>query len=164
MSIRLTRSLLLVVGVAAFAVATPTARAAEQAAAPTTPWDQAAVTSLAGQLAKACVELYDEYYRTPGSNGGQIGSGDAQDAWRLKQKLRRIQEQAQDLAGSLAAGKGRDETLPDMEDVGELARDVRVMLSRMFVQSPLQARIDTARDIWLKLMPYYGLTPPAVKP
>ncbi len=163
MSIRRTRSLLAFAVVCALACASPPAPAAPPAAAPGEPtqaWDQAAVTNLAGQLAKACVELYDEYYRTPGSSGGQIGTGQAQDAYKLKQKLRRIEEQSQGLAGALVAGKGRDETLPDMEDIGVLARDVRVLLRRMFVQSPLQARIDTARDAWRKLMPYYGITPP----
>jgi hypothetical protein len=47
-----------------------------------------------------------------------------------------------------------------MEDIGELARDIRVLLSHMYVQSPLQARIDVARDAWLELTPYYGITPP----
>jgi hypothetical protein len=135
-----------------------------QAAAPTQAWDQAAVTTLAGQLAKECIELYDTYYKTPGSSGGQIGSGSANDAFKLKYKLRRLEEQSQDLAGALAAGKGREETTPAMEDLGELARDVRVLLSHMFVQSPLQARIDAARDTWLKLMPYYGIAPPPAKP
>jgi hypothetical protein len=47
-----------------------------------------------------------------------------------------------------------------VEDIGMLARDARVRLQRMFVQSPLQARIDTARGIWRQLLPYYGITPP----
>lgn len=165
MSIRRTHSLLGVAALTALALAySPAARAKEPAAAPATPWDQAAVTSLAAELAKACVALYDEYYRTPGSSGGQIGGGQADDAFRLKHKLRRLEEQSQDLAGALAAGKGRAETAPDMEDIGMLARDIRELLSHMFVQSPLQARIDTAREVWRKLLPYYGLTPPPEKP
>ena len=135
-----------------------------EAAAPTQAWDQSAVTTLAGQLAKECVALYDEYYKTPGSSGGQIGSGSAKDSFDLKYKLRRLEEQSQELAGALAAGKGREETTPPMEDLGEVARDVRVLLSHMFVQSPLQARIDTARGIWRQLLPYYGITPPPENP
>jgi hypothetical protein len=34
----------------------------------------------------------------------------------------------------------------------------------MFVQSPLQARIDTARGFWRQLLPYYGIAPPPEKP
>jgi hypothetical protein len=167
MSIRRTRTLLGLAAVAALACASPPAPAAPPADAVTTPsvaWDQAAVTSLAGALAKACVDLDNEYYNTPGSSGGQIGTGQSEDAYKLKYKLRRLEEQSQDLAGSLASGKGRSETLPDMEDIGELARDARVLLSHMYVQSPLQARIDTARDAWLELMPYYGIKPPPPPP
>ena len=51
-----------------------------------------------------------------------------------------------------------------MEDVGELARDARVLLTRMFIQSPLQVRIDAARDAWRKLTPYYGIAPPSEQP
>lgn len=145
---------------AAFAFAASAARAQEKAAEPAKAWDQAAVTSLAGQLAKASNDLYDEYYRTPGSSGGPVGSGTAKESYGLKHKLRRIEESTQQLAGALAAGKGRDETTPQVEDIGMLARDARVLLARMFVQSPLQARIDTARGIWRQLLPYYGITPP----
>lgn len=161
MSIRRTFSLVTIAAVAVFGIGASAARAADAAAAPTIAWDQAAVTSLGGQLAKACVALYDEYYKTPGAGGGQIGTGQAEDSYKLKQKLRRLEEQSQGLAGALAAGKGRAETLADMEDLGELARDIRVLLSHIFVQSPLQARIDVTRDAWLKLMPYYGIKPPA---
>jgi len=165
MSIRRTRSLLSFAAAAALVIASPPpARAVEQAPAPATPWDQAAVTGLAGQLAKACDALYDEYYRTPGSSGGQIGTGQAQESYRLKYKLRRIEESSQALAGALAAGKGREETTPQVEDLGELARDARVLLSRMFVQSPLQARLDTARGLWRQMLPYYGITPPSEQP
>ena len=161
MSIRRTRSLLGFVLLAALACASgPSTPPAGVVTKPTMAWDQAAVTSLGADLATACVALYNEYYRTPGSSGGNVGSGESQDSLRLKQKLRRLQEQSQDLAGGLAAGKGRVETLPDMEDIGELARDIRVLLQRMFIQSPLQARIDQARSVWLKLMPYYGIQPP----
>jgi hypothetical protein len=149
----------------ALAVAAPflllsPARAAEEAAAPAKAWDQAAVTALAGQLAKACDALYDEYYKTPGSSGGAVGTGQSKASYRLKHVLRRIDEATKQLAGALAAGQGRDETEPQVEDIGMLARDARQQLSRMYVQSPLQARIDTARGLWQQLAAYYGLPLP----
>jgi hypothetical protein len=153
------RSLLGLAFAASLALASP-APAAEEAA-PEKAWDQAAVTALAGQLAKACVDLYDEYYKTPGSSGGAVGTGQAKDSYRLKHIFRRLEEQTQQLAGALAAGKGRDETTPAVEDIGMMARDARVRLQRMFVQSPLQARIDAARGLWRQLLPYYGIAPPA---
>jgi len=145
------------------AVIASSAKAAEEAA-PAKAWDQAAVTGLAAQLAKACVDLYDTYYKTPGSSGGAVGSGQAKDSYRLKHTFRRLEESTQDLAGALAAGKGMDETTPEVEEIGMLARDARVRLQRMFVQSPLQARIDTARGLWRQLLPYYGIAPPPENP
>jgi hypothetical protein len=145
---------------AALVVAANASRAADESAAPSKPWDQAAVTALAGQLAKACNDLYDEYYKMPGASGGAVGTGQSKPSYRLKQVLRKIEDQTQQLAGALAAGKGRDETTYQVEDIGMLARDARVQLQRMFVQSPLQTRIDTARGIWRQMLPYYGITPP----
>jgi hypothetical protein len=150
----------LVLALAAVPALTSPARAAAEAAAPEKAWDQAAVTALAGQLAKACNDLYDEYYKMPGSSGGAVGSGQSKPSYRLKQVLRKIEDQTQQLAGALAAGKGREETAYQVEDIGMLSRDARVQLQRMYVQSPLQARIDTARGIWRQLLPYYGITPP----
>jgi hypothetical protein len=128
-------------------------------------WDQAAVAKLAADLAKACIALYDEYYDEQGVGGqSDIASGDASENFRLQYKLRRIEEQAQSLAGALAAGKGRDRTLHQVEDIGELADDLREILQRMFVQIPLQQRVDAARAIWVQILPYYGIVPPADTP
>jgi hypothetical protein len=158
--VSLQRPLLAFAIAAVIFAAAVSARAADEAPTPAKAWDQAAVTGLAGQLAKACVELYDEFYRTPGSSGGPIGGGQSRETYRLKHVLRRIEESTQHLAGALAAGKGRYETEPEVEEIGQLARDARDQLARMFVQSPLQARIDTARGIWEQLIPYYGIAPP----
>ena len=129
------------------------------------PWDQAAVANLAVDLAKACVGLYDEYYAEQGVGGqSQIGSGDAADNYRLQFKLRRIEEQTESLAGALAAGKGKTQTTHQVEDIGELADDLREILQRMFVQIPLQQRVDAARAIWVQILPYYGIAPPAAPP
>ena len=130
---------------------------------PSKPWDQAALAKLASDLAKACTHLYDEFYAEQGVDS-KIGSGDEADRFRLKAKLQRIEEQAFSLAGALAAGKGRAETTPSVEDIGELSRDARDLLTRMFVEIPLTKRIDAARAIWVHLMPYYGIAPPAGAP
>ncbi len=129
------------------------------------PWDQAAVAKLAADLAKASIGLYDEYYAEQGVGGqSQIGSGDSPENWRLGYKLRRIEEQTESLAGALAAGKGRNQTAHQIEDIIELADDLRVILERMFVLIPLQKRLDAARAIWLQMLPYYGIAPPAAPP
>ena len=166
MSIRRTSSLA-VLAAAALACTTTPAREPSHHMAPTKPtlaWDQAKVTSIAKDLAKACADLYSAYYASQGASGGQIGSGDAEDSHRLGYKLNFIQVQTHALASALAAGKGRLDTLPMVEDIGEVARDARVLLARMFVQSPLQARIDAARKIWFELTPYYGVEAPRENP
>jgi hypothetical protein len=130
--------------------------------APTKPWDQAAVTNLAGQLAKDCDAVWVSVLDLP--NLGQVGSGDAEDTSRLQYKTRRIREQAMALEGALKAGKGRKETLPEVEDLGEQADDVRVILQRRFVQHPLQQKLAAARSIWWQMLPYYGIKPPPAIP
>ncbi len=154
------RSCAVALAVAVFVA--PGARAADEAK-PAKGWEQAAVAKLAAELAKACDAIYDEYYAEQGLDP-KIGSGDSADAFRLKHKLQRLEEETRGLAGSLAAGRGRDETTPRVEDIGILARDLRVLLARMFVRSQLQARVDSARSIWLQLLPYYGIEPPADEP
>ena len=132
---------------------------------PPAPWDQAAVTKLGADLAKATVGLYDEYYDEQGVGGqSDPGSGDSPENWSLGYKLRRIEEQTESLAGALAAGKGKNQTMHQVEDIVELADDIRVILQRMFVQIPLQKRLDAARAIWLQILPYYGIAPPAPPP
>ena len=130
---------------------------------PAKPWDQAAVAQLAAELAKDCTHLYDEWYREQGIDP-KIGSGDEGERFRLEYKLRRIEEQTLSLSSQLAAGTGRAETTPSVEDIGELARDARVILSQMFVELPLSKRIDAARAVWAQLLPYYGIAPPPPLP
>lgn len=132
-------------------------------AAETKQWDQAAVAKLGAELAQACIALYNEFYAEQGINP-KIGSGDAADGFRMRYKLQRIEEVAEGLGGALAAGKGRDATAPRVEELGVLSRDLKVLLARMYVMSPLEQRVDAARAIWMKLLPYYGITPPPDAP
>ena len=82
----------------------------------------------------------------------------------MQYKLQRIEEVAEGLGGALAAGKGKDETAPRVEELGVLSRDLKVLIARMYVMSPLEQRIDAARAVWSKLIPYYGITPPPDAP
>jgi hypothetical protein len=134
--------------------------AASAVAAGEKAWDQAAVARLGAELAKACIAIYDEFHAEQGINA-KLGSGDAADGFRLRYKLQRLEEEAQGLAGALAAGKGRDATIPRVEEIGVLSRDLRVLLARMYVMAPLQQRVDAARTVWLELLPYYGIAAPS---
>jgi len=142
---------------AALLLASPAVAAGEKA------WDEAAVAKLGADLAKACIDLYNEFYAEQGMNP-KIGSGDAADAFRVNYKLQRLEEESQGLAGALAAGKGRNATVPRVEEVGMLARDLRVLFARMYVMEPLRQRVDAARAIWVEMLPYYGIAAPAEAP
>lgn len=137
--------------------------ASPAAAADAKPWDQTAVAKLGAELAKACIALYDEFYDEQGLNA-KIGSGDSEDDFRVRHKLQRLEEESQGLAGALAAGKGRNATIPRLEDIGELARDLRVLVVRMYVMQPLLQKLEAARSIWVAMLPYYGIAPPAEEP
>ena len=126
--------------------------------APTKAWDQAAVTGLAEQLAKQTNELWEQVLYLP--NLGQVGSGDSADTSRLQYKTRRIREQSMALSGALQAGKGRQDTQPQVEDLGEQADDLRIIVQRMYVQAPVQQKLAEARATWWQLLPYYGIKPP----
>jgi hypothetical protein len=143
---------------AAKAAANPADTVAWTSTAPTKAWDQAAVTGLAEQLAKQTNEVWEQVLYLP--NLGQVGSGDAADTSRLQYKTRRIREQAMALSGALQAGKSRQETLPQVEDLGEQADDLRIIVQRMFVQHPIQQKLAEARSTWWQMLPYYGIKPP----
>ena len=136
----------------------PAATVGWTSTAPTKAWDQAAVTALAAQLAKQTNEVWEQVLSLP--NLGQVGTGDAADTSRLQYKTRRIREQAMGLSAATKAGQGRKETLPQVEDLGEQADDLRIILQRMFVQHPLQQKLAEARATWWQLLPYYGIKPP----
>jgi hypothetical protein len=127
-------------------------------AAPTKAWDQAAVTSLAAQLAKESDAAWVSVLDLP--NLGQVGTGDAADSSRLQYKTRRIREQAMGLSAALTAGQGRKETLPQVEDLGEQADDLRIIVQRMFMDDSVKQKLATARATWWQLLPYYGIKPP----
>jgi hypothetical protein len=127
--------------------------------APTKTWDQAAVTSLAQQLAQKVNQVYNAYYAMPGS-GGQVGSGDAVDTNRLENTLIVLQQMTQGLAGQLAKGKGRVETTGQFEDIGEKARDAEVLFSFMYQEDPIVQTAREARAVWKQLQPYYGVPEP----
>jgi hypothetical protein len=143
----------------ATAIAMAFAPTAGRAAAPQKPWDQAAVTEIAEQLAKDCEALYTAFYEQPGSSG-MVGTGDAGDQFRLQNKLRRIEEESLALRGALEKGKGLQETTPHYENLGELMRDAQLLLQRSFQTAPVLSRVQTAQQDWQKLVPYYGIPEP----
>lgn len=126
-------------------------------AEPAQAWDQAAVTAIASDLAKASAKLYTAFYEQPGPLNDM---GDDFDQDRIHNKLIIIEQQTQGLAGALKAGKGRKETTGEFEDIGELWRDLVVLLQRSFQTAPVLAQVQSAQQLWQKLVPYYGVPEP----
>jgi hypothetical protein len=117
-----------------------------------TAWDQAKVTSLAKQLEERSKTLYDTFYKQPPP---QLGSGHSQDYRRLKQEVRRIKSEARELAGALAKGEGREDTLPIYEQLMETVRSARDNARRVFSTQDVQARAGEVRQVLNELSPYY---------
>src|SRR5262245_44223803 len=108
-------------------VALSLALAAGAARAELAAWDQAKVTGIAKQLVTASQELYDTFYKQP------VPMGTQQRAYqRLKQKIRGIRTQAQQLAGDLDKGENQEATEPEYQDIMELVRAARDDAPKIF--------------------------------
>jgi hypothetical protein len=116
-------------------------------------WDQEKVTTLASDLAGAVKDLRKSFRddRAP-----SIASGQARSRYRLLDLLRLIESESKVLARQLAAGKGRDETLPVFERINEMRRKAAEDARRMFLPQGTVDKIEAAREVLTQLSPYYG--------
>ncbi|UCE85394.1 MAG: hypothetical protein JSU66_13780 [Deltaproteobacteria bacterium] len=140
---------------AALAQTEPAAEAAPQAE--TMEWDQVQATSIARQLADAVKDLRAAFRREGPPGREQMQS---RAHHQMRDDLRMIRNETAFLARELEAGKGRDETTPAFRRIGMLVRDAQRLAPRLFIQEPVQQKIDVARTYWDQLQPYYGETPP----
>lgn len=115
-------------------------------------WDQAKVTALGKQLADASSNLYSTFYK---QGPPQLGSGTGNDYRALKQKVRRIQSEAKELASALGKGDGREDTLDIYESLMELVRDARDDARRVFSTKDVQDAASTVRQLLNQIAPYY---------
>jgi len=115
-------------------------------------WDQAKVTALGDQLAAAAKNLQDVFYNHPPAT---VGSGQSRDYQRLKQTLRRLRMEADQLKGDLGKGAGQEETLPQYEDVMMSVRDAREVANRLFTTQDMKDAASQARAVLNQLAPYY---------
>jgi len=126
--------------------------AAGPSAAELEKWNQAEITALSKQLADATQQLYDTFYRQPPPS---VGSMHARDYYRLKQVIRRLLEEADQLHADVAKGDGMEETLPAYDDLMEKVRDAREIWARVFTSKELRDSADAARGILNQISPYY---------
>lgn len=126
-----------------------------------TPWDQAKVTGLARQLEKAAGDLYDTFYKQPVPTAG---SGQTRAYQRLKQKIRGIRTEANQLAGDLEKGEGMEATLPAYEDLMEMVRSARDDARKVFTTKSVEEKATVVREQLNQLGPYYDPNYESLKP
>jgi hypothetical protein len=115
-------------------------------------WDAAKVGEIAKQLGPATDALYDAVYKQPPP---MTGSGQRNDFYRLKQRVRQLQYESRQLAGAVGKGEGHDETLPIYEDMMETVRDAREYAARVFATKDLQDKAAAVRGLLNQLGPFY---------
>ncbi len=134
------------------------------ASVPTKPWDQAAMTTLSADLAKASEALYTEYWDEQGGEVGSYGSGQGDLGQQLKQQLDEFKNRSQVLTVGLSKGKGRAETQAEVAHMGEQTRYIQDTLRQMFLLEQFDEKLQAARAIWVQMLPYYGMAaPPPLK-
>ena len=122
-------------------------------------WDQERVTALAEDLAAKSSKVYDAVYRI--QLGSTVGSGQAWDYQRLRDRVRLTKNEARQLARQLANGKGHDETIHTYERLTLLSRDVNEIANRMFLDEATLGTVAAAGDALRQITPYYD--PEAMK-
>jgi len=93
-------------------------------------WDQAKVTAIGKELVHATNALYDTFRKQPPPS---LGSMQGDSYQRLKQFVRLLHVESDELASSLQKGEGREETLRVYDNLMQLARSARDEAARVFV-------------------------------
>jgi hypothetical protein len=132
--------------------ATALALAATSARAELAAWDQARVTEIAKQLAKAA-DGWEQAVREQG--GDTVGSGDAQEEFSIANGARMLREQATALSGHLDKGDGYDKTHNLYRDLKEIADDTEVAAQRSALDEPTMDAWAKVADAMRQIAPYY---------
>jgi len=140
---------------AALAVGVSSPVLAERAA-----WSQERVTKMAHELVAKVDVVRDAIRQGPQSDQA---SGQGSSFYRLKQDVRRIRNEARQLAAELDGGSGFEQTLPVYEDLMTLSRDVAENARRMFMPEPTLAAITEVGEVLLRITPYYASEPTAAE-
>ncbi len=115
------------------------------------PWDQAAVTELAKQLAESAGDLRDSVRRGPTSPS----ASQQRVRFQALDDLRVAANSVNSLARQLEAGAGREETYPTFRRIRMLRNDLAVQARRANITEPTLSKLETARELLEKLNPYY---------
>ena len=130
---------------------TPVARAGEL-----TPWDQAAVTAIAEEIAQAARALRDSLRRQPPPTLGQSGR---RSFWALREEMQVLDSASRRLHRALADGAGLDETFPTYRRLLMTARRAEREARRIALGEPTLGRIYAAADAIRRIRPFYEAEP-----
>jgi hypothetical protein len=125
------------------------------------PWDQGRVTSLAERLADSSNVLYDTFLKQPVPGTGSL---QARSYTRLKDRIRRIRQEARQLAGGVRKGEGREQTLNSYQDLMQQVRSAREDAQKVFTGSDVADKAADARAVLNELGPYYDPSFQALEP
>lgn len=137
-----------VFGIAAGLAALCAARVAADLAA----WDQPRVTAIAQQLAAAC-DAWEQVVRQ--QPDPMIGSGEVEEGGGLLQSARLLRVQSSALAGHLAKGRGRDETLDFYRSLKEMVDDSEDDARRLSLSGATLDAWSKLADLMRQVAPYY---------
>lgn len=125
-------------------------------AEPTASWEQARVTGIAENLAKAVDALYDLEYKAPQAfTSGFAGGGNAHH--EFMDRLRRLRHETRHLASSLEKGASAQATRGSVRHIKELNDDLARYGRMIEFVNPVLNQFAAFEDLFRQLTPYYGL-------
>ncbi len=122
--------------------------------AQTAKWDQDRVTALGEELRKAVSGVRSGFRNQPPPSVG----GKARSFYAIQDKLRVIESESRAFASALEKGQGHDQTVHMYERIQMLRRDAAEIARRLMLTEPVLDKIAAARDVLIRLAPYYDST------
>jgi len=120
-------------------------------AEPQTAWDQAHVTTIARDLAKAADKLYNAQIEAP-QNMGEANMDEG-----FVGELDQLRSEAVRLSESLAKGKVEADTRENVERIKELNDDLNEEEERMEMEESITSQFSDIENLVGQLLPYYDL-------
>lgn len=137
------------------------AGAAEKGAAAATgerkPWDQARMTELSIDLAKAMSAVRTAFRQEPGFR--DPSSPNRRATQNMEKTLRALETSTRQLRNRLQAGDGFDQTQGIARKIGSLLNDADVEGRKIMTSVWLDEKIKPAQQLINEIAPYYGSGP-----
>lgn len=121
------------------------------------PWDQARMTELSIDLAKAMSEVRQAFRREPSFRDPNNPNRRA--SQNMEQTLRLLETSTRQLRNRIRSGDGFDETLGIARKIGSLLNDADVEGRKIMTSVWLDQRIKPAQQLINEIAPYYGRDP-----